>query len=286
MSKHQSLFHPRTLKKSLALSSPLKNGEVPAKAKAILQKWHDLIESGQIRNHKEKNLQSLFASEICVDLLGYKPVTKKVKNNWSLVSEESVASGSVDICLGRFSDEARNRLVMLELKGPNTTDMDRPMLGRDYSTVDQARNYAHNSGGEAQWFMVSNCIEIRLYKYPESGKLYESWQIADLINPGEYQRFVHVLGANRLITGKTERLYKQSLQAEKDITNELYSDYRDIRIKMINGMKRENNSIRRADMISRAQTLLDKAFITSTMTLNYSSAQRHTAHRANPNKTT
>jgi len=147
---------------------------------------------------------------------------------------------------------------MLELKGPNTTDMDRAMLGREHSAVEQARNYAYHSNGEAQWFIVSNCIEIRLYKYPESGKLYHCWQIADLIKPEEYERFVLLLGAKNLITGKTERLYKQSLQAEKDITNELYSDYRDIRIKLINGMKRENNRIRRADMISRAQTLLDR----------------------------
>jgi len=254
----QNLFHTRTLKKALTASSPLKNGEIPPKAKATLQKWHDLIESKQIQNHKESNLQSLFASELCGDVLGYKPVTKKIKNNWTLVSEEKVGSGSVDICLGKFNDKSRARLVMLELKGPNTTDMDRAMLGRGHSTVEQARNYAYNSNGEAQWFMVSNCIEIRLYKYPESGKLYQSWQIADLIKPEEYERFILLLGAKNLITGKTEKLYKQSLQAEKDITNELYSDYRDIRIKMINGMKRENNRIRRADMIARAQTLLDR----------------------------
>jgi type I restriction-modification system DNA methylase subunit len=254
----QNLFHTRTLKKALTASSSLKNGEIPPKAKATLQKWHDLIESNKIQNHKESNLQSLFASELCGDILGYKPVTKKVKNNWTLVSEEKVGSGSVDICLGKFNDESRARLVMLELKGPNTTDMDRAMLGRGHSTVEQARNYAYNSNGEAQWFMVSNCIEIRLYKYPESGKLYQSWQIADLIKPEEYECFVLLLGAKNLITGKTEKLYKQSLQAEKDITNELYSDYRDIRIKMINGMKSENNRIRRADMIARAQTLLDR----------------------------
>ncbi len=79
MSTTQSLFHSRTLKKSLVSFSPLKDGEIPAKAKATLQKWSDLIVSGQIKNHKESKLQSLFASELCGDVLGYKPVTKKVK---------------------------------------------------------------------------------------------------------------------------------------------------------------------------------------------------------------
>ena len=44
------------------------------------------------------------------------------------------------------------------------------MQGRTLSTVEQARNYGYLSNAEAQWFMVSNCIEIRLYKYLESSK--------------------------------------------------------------------------------------------------------------------
>ena len=147
---------------------------------------------------------------------------------------------------------------MFELKGADTTDMDRPMKGRKLSTVKQAQNYALNSNGEAKWFMVSNMVEIRLYKFPESNDIYESWQIADLIQPHEYERFVLLAGSKYLITGKTERLYKLSLQTEKDITNALYADYRMIRIQLINGMKRENNKVRRADMVGRAQTLLDR----------------------------
>ena len=99
----QSLFHSRILKKVLSQSSSLKNGEIPAKAKVILQKWHDLISSGQIQGQKESNLQSLFASELCGDILGYKPVTKKVRGSWSLFSEEKIGRGTVDICLGKFT---------------------------------------------------------------------------------------------------------------------------------------------------------------------------------------
>ena len=79
MSNKPSLFHSRTLTKALTSSSSLNKGEIPAKAKTTLQKWHDLIESGQIKNHKESNLEASFTSEICVDVLGYKPVTKKIE---------------------------------------------------------------------------------------------------------------------------------------------------------------------------------------------------------------
>lgn len=245
-----SIFHPRTLKKALSQSPILKDGSIPAKHNKILLKWHELITSGKIKKLKEKNLQATFINDLCIGVLGYRPVTKSIKGTYNLSPEETVGRGAVDICFGKFTDASRQRQVMFELKDAHTTDMDRPMR-RDKSTVQQAREYAINSQGEAEWFAVSNCVDIWLYKYKESGNAYESWQIADLIKPEEYERFMLIFAAKNLITGKSSRLYKQSLQAEKDITNELYADYRDIRIKLINGMKRENNRIRRADMVSR-----------------------------------
>lgn len=253
------LFHPRTLNKAYPQAKILKENAIPAKPLAILKKWHDLIESGKIKQQTEVQLQSSFISELCVEVLGYKPMTKAGKTGkWTLIPEERVGKGSVDVCLGSFSHTDKQQLVMFELKGADTSNMDIAMKGRKKSTVEQARKYALDANGKAQWFMVSNCVEIRLYKFPESNDIYESWQIKDLIQPEEYQRFMLLLGHKQLITGKTEKLYKQSLDVEKDITNELYADYREIRIKLINGMKRENNRIRRADMVKRAQTLLDR----------------------------
>lgn len=253
------LFHPRTLNKAYSQAKILKDNIIPAKPLAILKKWNGLIESGQIKQQKEVQLQSSFISELCVEVLGYKPMTKAGKTGkWTLIPEERVGKGSVDVCLGSFSHTDKQQLVMFELKGADTSNMDIAMKGRKKSTVEQARKYALDANGKAQWFMVSNCVEIRLYKFPESNDIYESWQIKDLIQPEEYQRFMLLLGHKQLITGKTEKLYKQSLDVEKDITNDLYADYREIRIKLINGMKRENNRIRRADMVKRAQTLLDR----------------------------
>ncbi|CAA6803339.1 MAG: N-6 DNA methylase [uncultured Thiotrichaceae bacterium] len=258
MSNTPTLFHPRALSKTLEKTSALKNGVIPPKANKILQQWHELITSGKIKKHKEKNFQTPFISEICTELLGYKPATKQSKGTWSLTAETTVKRGSVDICLGKFTDNSQDKQVMFELKGADTTDMDRRMHGRKLSAVNQAREYALNSKGEAQWVMVSNMVEIRLYKYPESGNDYESWQIADLIEPAEYDRFMLLLSHKNLISGKTQRLYALSLKTEKDITNQLYADYREIRVQLINGMKRENNKIRRAAMVGRAQTLLDR----------------------------
>ncbi|EIJ33020.1 Eco57I restriction-modification methylase domain-containing protein [Thiothrix nivea] len=255
-----SLFHPRTLKKALAQHSSLKDGQIPAAARKVLEEWQNMITDGSIHKQNEKKLQPEFFRDLCGTVLGYKSFSQKDKRSgqWTLGYEESSGRGFSDICFGHFSDKEKQRLAPFELKDSRTNDLDVPMLGRKLSTVAQAAQYAENSKGEARWYLVSNCIEIRLYKYPFSNQVYESWQIANLIQPAEYDHFVLLLGAKSLLSGATEKLFEQSQQAEKDITNELYADYRDIRVKLINGMKRENGRFSRQSMVARAQTLLDR----------------------------
>jgi len=60
-------------------------------------------------------------------------------------------------------------------------------------TLRQALRYANDSQGTAKWLLISNCVEVRLYKFPESTLRYEQWFIEDLIDPNEYARFVLLL---------------------------------------------------------------------------------------------
>ncbi|WP_051543490.1 Eco57I restriction-modification methylase domain-containing protein [Thiothrix lacustris] len=260
MSNTQRLFHPRSLSKALTASNSLKDAQIPAAARKVLEEWHAMITDGSIQKQNEKKLQPEFFRDLCGVVLGYKSFSQKDKKTgqWTLGYEEKSGKGFSDLSFGIFSEKNKQRLAPLELKDPRTSNMDIPMLGRKLSTVDQATQYAVNSNGEAKWFLVSNCIEIRLYKFPYSSDIYESWQIAELIKPEEYARFVLLLGAKNLLTGATEKLFEQSQQAEKDITNALYADYREIRVKLINGMKRENGRFSRQSMVARAQTLLDR----------------------------
>lgn len=258
---NQTLFHPRTISKALQNSKILKDGKIPAKPLKTLQNWQNMIFDGSINKQSEGNLHPVFFSDLCETVLGYASFSNKHKKTgqWTLVNESAVKrTGRVDIGFGTFSDKNKELLAPLELKSPKTSNMDVAMLGRDLSTVEQAAKYARNSEGQARWFIVSNCIEIRLYKYPYSDSIYQSWQLAELTDPAKYAEFVLLLGAKNLLSGGTEKLFNNSQQVEKDITNALYADYRDIRVKLINGMKRENNRIRRAGMVTRAQTLLDR----------------------------
>lgn len=233
---------------------------MPPAARKALEEWHVMITDGSIHKQNEKKLQPEFFRDLCGTVLGYKSFSQKDKKTgqWTLGYEEKSGKGFSDLSFGTFSEKGRQRLAPFELKDPRTSNLDIPMLGRKLSAVDQATQYAVNSNDEAQWFLVSNCIEIRLYKFPYSNYIYESWQIADLIKPDEYARFMLLLGAKNLLSGATETLFVQSQQAEKDITNALYADYRDIRVKLINGMKRENGRFSRQSMVARAQTLLDR----------------------------
>lgn len=220
-----------------------------------------MIEDGSINKQSEGNLHPIFFSDLCESVLGYSSFSSKDKKTgqWTLANELAIkGTGRVDIGFGTYSDKGHELIAPLELKSPKTSNMDVPMHGRDLSTVEQAAKYARNSKGQAIWFIISNCIEIRLYKYPYSDSIYQQWFIEELTDPNKYAEFVLLLAATNLLSGSTERLFNNSLLVEKDITDALYADYRDIRVKLINGMKRENNRIRRAGMVTRAQSLLDR----------------------------
>lgn len=258
---NQLLFHPRAVLKALEAANLLKDAVIPSKQLKLLQGWHDAIKDGSIHQQSEGNLHANFYSSLCEGILGYNGFTDKDKKTgiWTLANESAVKkTGRVDIGFGKFTDKEKVLIAPLELKSPKTSSLDIPMLGRSLSTVEQAAKYARNSEGNAQWFVVSNCIELRLYKFPYSDSVYQTWLIEELIKPEKYAEFVLLLSAKNLLGGHTLRLFEDSKQVEKDITNQLYTDYRNIRIKLINGMKRENNRFSRASMVAKAQTLLDR----------------------------
>ncbi|MDQ7090209.1 MAG: TaqI-like C-terminal specificity domain-containing protein [Methylococcales bacterium] len=252
MKNKTALFHPRIINKYLDAARILKNGEIPSKPKQLIEKWLSNQDE-----HKKRNEQSI-REEFSVffkDLLGYKALndTKNAKT-WSFEAELNY----IDFALGKFTPDDKKISVPFEFKSTKTYTLDLPMLGRKQSAVQQASDYAKETNGTAQWFLVCNCLEFRLYKYPYSERSYEQWFIDDLIKPSEYARFVLLLSKSNLLGTKTEAIFKDSQALEKDITVQLYRDYRALRINLINGLKAENNHIHRREMVARAQKLMDR----------------------------
>ncbi|MDD5462870.1 MAG: hypothetical protein PHG00_14780 [Methylococcales bacterium] len=169
------LFNRKFIKKTIIANCILKNGEIPDQQRKIIERR--LSNHAHNKKAKESTQNHDF---LCFfkELLGYKSVgDQNNAKRWDVRTELK----GIDYALGEFSKAKKTVLVPFELKGPDTYDLTRPMKGRAESTVDQATRYALNSQGTAKWFLVSNCIEFRLYKFPDSTIKYEQWFIEDLI---------------------------------------------------------------------------------------------------------
>jgi type I restriction-modification system DNA methylase subunit len=106
--------------------------------------------------------------------------------------------------------------------------------------------------------LVSNYLEIRLYGFGEGTEAYERFDMARLHEPQEYARFMLLLGADNLLSGKTADLLKESRKEDKDITDALYADYKALRSTLIEGIRQTAPTINPLESIATAQTILDR----------------------------
>jgi len=229
-----NLFNPKTLAKRVKVPSGL-----PPTHLDILQNWAELIQSGRIKSYKETALHGEFKSKLLVGVLGYK----------GPVGDESYK-------------ERSEIIAPFELKGAKTKDLDAIMPGRAKSPVQQAWEYATNAPG-VKWVLVSNYLEIRFYGFGEGTQAYDKFDLAELTDPAEYARFMLLLSADNLLSGRTEALLKESRREDKDITDALYSDYKSLRGELINSVRSQLPTLDPLDAIAAAQTVLDRVLFTA-----------------------
>ena len=212
-----TLFQEKILRKALGSNI----GAIPDDLLIILNNWKERIESGSLEKQNEVAIHSPFTQNIVADVLGYKPFG--TEENWSVAREYGVASGAVDLALGHFSDDKDSDTIIapFELKGAKTKDLDAIMPGRHKTPVQQAWDYARDIKG-AEWVLVSNYVELRLYAVSETSLVYEQFNLAELTDPEQYARFILLLHADNLLSGRTAQLLNQSQQADKEITSKLY----------------------------------------------------------------
>jgi len=243
-----ALFHPRVIEKHIKYVEPISEHHA-----AILNAWADNLSQGIY--HSETQNDDVFIQRILVDVLGY--VRSSNGKNWTVAKNQPVGSGNVDAALGEFSAEATKIIAPFELKGAKTKDLDAVMSGRNKTPVQQAWEYAMDAKG-AQWVLVSNYREIRLYAVGYGRKDYETFNLSKLNEPNEYARFVLLLSADNFLSSKTQNLLKESEQVDKDITNQFYSDYKDLRKKLIQTIRSDNPEKDPIKVIGFTQTILDR----------------------------
>jgi hypothetical protein len=214
-----------------------------------------MIQKGRIFTLSEVELHSEFKKNITQAVLGYKGAADGA--DYTVASEKKILRGSVDLAFGRFGGPKAEILAPFELKGADTRDLDAIMPGRNKSPVQQAWEYAMNARG-VKWVLVSNYIELRLYGFGEGTSAYEVFRLDQLTDPDEYARFMLLLSAENLLSGRTLDLLKESRREDKDITNKLYEDYKDLRLKLLHAVQDADTSISALDAIALAQKILDR----------------------------
>ena len=242
------LFHPRVIEKHIKHIEPISD-----KHADILGAWAENLSNG-IYDSETQN-DDVFIQRILVDVLGY--VRSSDGQNWTVAKNQPVGKGNVDAALGEFSADETKIIVPFELKGAKTKDLDAVMAGRNKTPVQQAWEYAMDAKG-AQWVCVSNYREIRLYAVGYGRKDYEVFDLSKLTEPQEYARFILLLSSDNLLGGKTQSLLKESEQVDKDITDQLYADYKALRAKLIETLKSDNPDKDPLEIIRFTQTILDR----------------------------
>lgn len=243
-----ALFHQRVIEKHAKHIQDI----APSHAKT-LSKWAENIERGIYDSETQNDGE--FIQRILIDVLGYVGSSNGLE--WTVAKNQPVGKGNVDVALGHFTADNASILAPLELKGAKTRDLDAIMAGRNKTPVQQAWEYAMDAKG-AQWVLVSNYREIRLYAVGYGRKEYETFDLSSLGKPENYAHFILLLSAQNLLQGKTLSLLKESEKAEKDITNQLYADYKVLRHRLVDALGKDNPDKDPLDIIRYTQTILDR----------------------------
>ena len=304
MATRRTRLDPRQLQVGLApglLSDEAKRRAEYASAgadAATKKRWADeakrLVTSygmGRLEESNERSLQAAFLDAVFVRLLGYEQaLSGKVPYTLRLEVSTEVDATKPDGALGWFGiDEAQVRAVV-ELKDARTS-LDQRQLSRPdrLTPVDQAFLYA-SKFTNCRWVIVSNFRELRLYSHTHGQRIYETFQLQDLVEPTELTRLVSQLRAAALIgespdeDGYLERLLEERPAVrERDITQIFYAEYVAQRDRLLQHFLEQSAGEDR-DVVRAAQKLLDRVlficFAEDTGTLLPSNLLRNTVRVA------
>jgi hypothetical protein len=252
------LFHPEVLRQQVrAFNLPERVGDWQPK----LQHWAGLIASGRADDFKETALLPDFLSDIFCGLLGYTgPAASADTFTFSRERHVEVDGKVADAVLGRFQKDKEQFVAVLEGKGARDP-LDHPFAGRRMSAVDQAYRYAINL--PCDWIIVTSMRETRLYHKGSQQHAYERFETIRLAgDPALLKRFVFLLGAERVVPAHRDchlyELLRASESVGRELTNQFYALYADIRQRVLTRLCRENAAVAPQEILRCIQKLLDR----------------------------
>jgi Eco57I restriction-modification methylase/TaqI-like C-terminal specificity domain len=246
---HTPLIHPRVWSKRLPTAA------VPPEHAALLAGWAAAIRDKSIFKRKETELRGAFLEQIFVKVLGYTQFG--TVEHCTLLTEQRAGTGSMDAALGQFSSAGSTIIAPFEIKGTDTRNLDAIMPGRHKSPVTQAWEYALDTPS-TQLLLVSNMLEIRVYAMGRGRQAYERFDLLEVADSArEYWRFMAVLAAPVLLAGELQTLLADSASTERDITQQLYLEYKTLRLQTIIALHQANSG-EPGQYITLAQKILDR----------------------------
>jgi type I restriction-modification system DNA methylase subunit len=265
----RALFHSKTLNTALRAFSFPQDMEV---RRQKLGTWITALKTGTLNEVKEVSLHGSFINDIFQDILGYCSVIQGAGKAWEINAEQTISDGggSADGAIGFFTaaDNPKGKAVSLqgkviapiELKGAKN-DLDRPASGRSESAVDQGWRYA-NYTPDCRWIIVSNYRELRLYHTNKTPAYYEQFFLTDLADIAAFKRFYFLLCRRNFLPQNQaqtvsfiDRLLKDSDEAQEEITNKLYQEYKAIRLALVKHFRFSGPQ----DIPNRDRVLIEKA---------------------------
>jgi Eco57I restriction-modification methylase/TaqI-like C-terminal specificity domain len=266
------LFHAKTLDRAVG------RFQFPDNIKdkhALLCRWSARLQDGTLTTINEKSLHGEFLADIFRDSLGYRSAIQS-EEGWDLHAEQTITDGggTADAALGFFTTVPEGKkgkrvlkthvVAPIELKSARE-ELDRPPAGRKESAVDQGWRYA-NYTADCRWVVVSNYREIRLYNTAKTPAYYERFLVEDLTDLQAFRRFFYILCRDNFLPtldgySVTDLLLSESGTAQKQITQELYTEYKQIRLDLVDHFRTCGSTEiydRDEVLIGCAQRLLDR----------------------------
>ncbi|GDZ95687.1 putative type II DNA modification enzyme [Planktothrix agardhii CCAP 1459/11A] len=269
----------KTLFQTKILNNAIRNFAFPddlLKRHEILQSWIETLKMGTLEEVKETSLQGDFLKDIFQDILGYRSVISGEGKAWEIHAEQTISDGGgfADGALGLFTAiEGKGGKVKLqgkiiapiELKSAKN-DLDRPAPGRKLSAVEQGWQYA-NYTENCRLVIVSNYRELRLYQLSKTPAYFERFLLTELEAIANFKKLYYLLCRTNFLpkTGQQQsvidRLLADSDTAQQEITEQLYQDYHNVRINLVNHFRftgPKNLPNRDNVLIEKAQKTLDR----------------------------
>lgn len=256
--RRRNLFLPGKLKEHS--TDQRLRGDSQEQAHKIILNWAELDLSGKLEKRKETELEGEFITQIFGEALGYKLFSAN-EATWNVKPKFSINGGEADAAIGLFEHgQKRSPIAVIELKGP-TVNLDRDKFnGR--TAVRQCWDYLDELP-ECPWGIVSNYVSLRLYHRNHTPRAYEHFALQDLRDIETFRQFYYIFERGGLLPvtvgqrPRAEILLDVSNERQREVGDELYKDYHDSRIILIDHLKNVlNKPLETAIKIS--QKLLDR----------------------------